>query len=127
MFATQSFTWNIIDTNAPPQVDSEIADQVNDEEDSVNLDISQNFSDIDGDTLRFEAGNLPEGLSIDGATGIISGILSPNSGRDEVYIVLVLAFDPDDAAATQTFEWTVNNTIIVQEIFSDRFESGGAP
>jgi len=122
LFATQSFTWNIIETNAPPQVDSEIPDQVNDEEDVISLDVSTHFSDIDGDTLRFEAGNLPEGLSIDGPSGVISGILSSNSGRDEPYIVLVLAFDPDEAVTSQTFEWTVNDTIIVPVIFSDRFE-----
>ncbi|AKS43041.1 putative Ig domain-containing protein [Wenzhouxiangella marina] len=124
LFATQSFTWNIIETNAPPQVESEIPDQLNDEEDVVSLDVSSHFSDIDGDTLRFEIGNLPEGLSMDGTSGVISGTISTNAGRTEPYIVLILAFDPDDAVTSQTIEWTVNDTVVVPLIFNDRFEAG---
>ena len=107
LFATQSFTWTIIEINAPPVVLSEIVDQVNDEGDNVNLDIHTHFSDPDGDTLRFEAGDLPIGLSIDETSGIISGVLTSNSSGS--YTTLVLAFDPDDEVTGQTFGWVVAN------------------
>jgi hypothetical protein len=122
LFAIQSFTWTITEANAPPEVVSSIPDQVNDEGDNVSLDIHTHFTDLDGDTLRFEAGNLPKGLSIDGPSGIINGVLADDSSG--TYTVLVLAFDPDDAAATQTFSWTVNDTLEESPVvFSDGFES----
>lgn len=118
LFVTQSFTWTIIETNAPPIVISAIPAQSNDEGESVNLDVFARFSDPDGDTLRFEAGGLPNGLSIDEASGVISGVLADDSSGS--YTTLVLAFDPDEAAATQTFSWTVADTSTL--LFRSGFE-----
>ena len=42
--------------------------------DSVNLNVSA--SDSDGGTLSYSADNLPDGLSIDPSSGIISGIIT---------------------------------------------------
>lgn len=109
LFVTQSFTWTIVETNCTPVVLSGIGDQSNDEGDSVNLDISTHFSDPDGDTLRFEEGNLPNGLSMDESSGVISGILAGDSSG--VYPVLILAYDPDDESITQTITWTVTNLL----------------
>ena len=117
LFATQSFTWTIIETNAPPVVLSDIDDQVNDEGDNINLDIHTFFSDPDGDTLRFDAGDLPDGVSIDENSGVISGVLTSISSGN--YTNLILAFDPDDEMAGQTFKWTVNNINNPPMVLSD--------
>lgn len=119
--ASQSFSWTINDVNLPPVVDSNIADQDNDEGDMVNLDVHGHFSDPDGDVLRFEATDLPDGLSIDGNTGVITGKLSANSSGS--HSVQIQAFDPDDAMISQSFNWTVANTIVSEIIFNDGFES----
>jgi hypothetical protein len=121
LFATQSFTWTIVETNAPPETISAIPAQVNDEGDNVSLDIHTHFTDLDGDTLRFEAGGLPKGLSMDGPSGVISGVLTDDSSGS--YTTLILAYDPDDAVATQTFSWTVNDTLEESPVvFSNGFE-----
>jgi hypothetical protein len=120
LFATQSFNWTINDTNREPVSLSEIPDQGNDEGDTVNLDAGMRFSDPDGDTLRFEAGSLPAGVSIDENSGIISGVLTANSSGN--YITLILVYDSDDAATSQTFNWTVADTITTPLIFQDGFE-----
>lgn len=118
LFATQSFTWTINEVNAPPEVLSVIPDQNNDEGDNVNLSVFAHFSDPDGDVLRFEAGGLPKGLSIDENTGVISGVLAPDSSGN--YITLVVVYDPENEVNGQTFEWNVADTHPL--MFGDGFE-----
>lgn len=120
LFATQDFTWTINNINVPPVVLSDIPDQFNDEGDSVSLDASAHFSDPDGDTLRFEAGDLPNGLSIGETSGVISGVLAGNSSGS--YTTLVLAYDPDGEVASRTFSWTVADTNTDPLLFRDGFE-----
>jgi hypothetical protein len=70
---------------------------------SVSLPVTG--SDPDGDTLTYSAGGLPPGLSINPATGLISGTLP--AGSPEGYTVTVAATD-GSAAFSQGFSWTVN-------------------
>jgi hypothetical protein len=61
------------------------------------LDVSDNFSDADGDTLTFSATGLPASgnISIDPVTGIISGTPVLQDARDnDPYVVTVTATDP---------------------------------
>ncbi len=115
---SQSFGWTVHNVNAPPVVVSNIPNQYNDEGDSVSLDVHARFADPDGGTLRFEAGSLPQGLSIGANSGIISGTLGTQSSGS--YTVLVAAFDPEDALVTQTFSWVVHDNAIT--VFADGFE-----
>lgn len=87
-----------------------ISDQSNVDGESVNLDVSGNFSDVDtGDTLDFSAGNLPTGLGIDPATGVISGTLDPSASQGSPYSVTVTADDGNGGSASEGFTWTVSN------------------
>ncbi|HET6604811.1 MAG TPA: S8 family serine peptidase, partial [Xanthomonadaceae bacterium] len=87
-------TWCLIareaGTNQAPVVTTEIDDQVNAENDAVNLDVSGNFDDADGDTLGFSADGLPTGLSISGA-GVISGTIGFDAAAGSPYTVTVTA------------------------------------
>ena len=67
---------------------------------AVSLDARQAFADPNsGDVLTFSATNLPQGLSIDPATGLISGTLADTASRAGPYSVQVTATD-DKGAAT---------------------------
>jgi hypothetical protein len=61
-----------------------------------------------GDKLIFTALGLPEGLSIDPDTGIISG--TPSNNIIGSFEIVVTATDIAGTSANQTFELTVNNT-----------------
>lgn len=63
-------------------------------------------NDADGDTLSWIAGGLPRGLSMNGASGIISGTITTSSASDSPFNVFVSVSDGllSDSA---NFVWTV--------------------
>ena len=72
---------------------------------TVNLAISA--SDPDGPALIFSASNLPPGLAINSATGVISGVLSfVSAGTHNVTVTASDGLLSD----SETFTWTVSNT-----------------
>ncbi|MEM8857421.1 MAG: Ig domain-containing protein, partial [Chloroflexota bacterium] len=89
-------------TNQLVQI-SDIADQSNQVGDAANLQI--NASDPDGGAVTFTAQNLPDGLSLNSASGLISGTFT-NTG---IFDVSIMVEDDENSQATATFRWTVNN------------------
>ena len=72
LFDEVGFTWTVADTNRAPVV-VDPGDQSDAEGDVVSLAVVG--SDPDRDTLTWSAAGLPDGLSIDPGTGVISGTL----------------------------------------------------
>ncbi|EDY84021.1 Putative Ig domain family [Verrucomicrobiia bacterium DG1235] len=111
--SVQSFTVNVVDENETPTV-TPISDQTIDEDTSFNLDASSYFADVDaGDTLSFSAtlqngSPLPSWLSIDTATGQLSG--TPENGDVGSISVTVTATDTAGTTASDTFGIQVDNT-----------------
>ena len=68
-------------------------------------------SDPDNDPLTYSAVNLPPGLSIDTATGLITGQISYDAVRTP-YVVVIEVNDNDPTSESYTFDfaWTVTNT-----------------
>ncbi len=85
---------------------------------AVNLATAAGFADVDNDTLTYSATGLPASLSINTASGAITGTLLP--GEVGVHNVVVTARDPSNATATQSFSITV--TAIIDNVFGDGFE-----
>ena len=90
-------------SNTPPAIAS-IANQVNTEGDTINLQVSA--SDADGDTLTYSQTGLPQQLSLNSGTGQITGALT-NPGVNNVTIT---ANDNNGGIDTEDFIWTVNAT-----------------
>lgn len=90
--------------NNPPDI-AGIDDQVNTVGDTVHLQVQA--SDPDGDPLTHTATGLPDGLTIDPDTGLITGSIADGADADSPYTVQVTVTDPDGATATTSFTWTV--------------------
>ena len=98
------------EVNNPPVVDA-IPNQLDDENQAVSLQVNASDADI-GDTLNYSALGLPTGLTIDSATGLISGTISFNAvlhpNLTQVFNVTVNVSDGTDTTPT-SFQWTVND------------------
>ncbi|GAA3599266.1 hypothetical protein GCM10022198_24460 [Klugiella xanthotipulae] len=81
----------------------EANDQRNVVGDTVNLPIVA--SDSSGATLTFVSQGLPDGLTLDSATGIIVGTAS----KAGIYSVTVTATNPSGESASVDFVWTVSS------------------
>ncbi|MEC4987478.1 MAG: putative Ig domain-containing protein, partial [Oscillatoria sp. PMC 1068.18] len=102
-----TFELNVANNNTPPIVVEDIADTQATEDTNFTFDISDNFSDADGDTLTYTASGLPDGLNIDQNSGIISGIPSNDAvGSNNVTV----SVSDGEATVNDIFNLTVNNT-----------------
>ena len=104
--ASASFTWTVSDTNRPPVITSP-GNQSTAEGTAITLALVA--SDPDGDTLSYNATELPAGLSLDAATGAIMGTVSLLAAASSPYSVTASVSD-GVLNASASFTWTVSDT-----------------
>ena len=96
---TQTFTWSISHINPAPQLGDPGAHAAIATE---NVSLALVATDWDGDVLSFSATGLPASVTLDVATGLISGAF-PAAG---VYVIAATATD-GTLSSGRTFAWTV--------------------
>ncbi len=106
-FDTATLTLTITGTNDAP-VAAELPDRLNLEGDDVEIDVSDAFTDPDGDPLTFTATGLPSGLSIDPVTGVISGEIDEGAADGGPYSVIITADDGKGGTISVTFTYAVD-------------------
>ncbi|MEA1834546.1 Ig-like domain-containing protein [Methylobacterium durans] len=109
---TGFLTISVAPANQRPIAPDRLAARIAADADRIDLDLGPYFADPDGDALAYAAIGLPPGLSLDPATGRITGRIDPSaSGADgsHTYLVEVTARDPSGLAVTRAFAWTAIN------------------
>lgn len=88
-----------------------IGDQSSIEGESVSLSVPVTDPDVPVPTLLFSGGGLPPGLTLDSATGLISGKISFAASTGSPYSVTVTVQDDHapPGVDSETFTWTVVN------------------
>ena len=114
-----SFTWTITNTVsvASPGDQSSLSGAA-----ISNVPVSATDSDPSATLTYSDGGTLPAGLSIDAASGIISG--TPTTAGS--YPVTITATDGGGYSGTATFNWTVTNGVSVTSP-GDQTDGSGAP
>ncbi|MDO6440732.1 immunoglobulin-like domain-containing protein [Marinobacter sp. 2_MG-2023] len=112
---TSSATDSKLVDNLAPDINTPIADQSDLDADVINLDVSGNFNDIvDGSDIRYSANGLPDGLTIDPDTGIISGTIDKSAsqfGGNGEHTVTISVTDQSGNSADTEFAWSVSNPL----------------
>ena len=80
--------------------------------DNVNVVLSASDADSN-DTLSFSAVGLPDGLYIDPVAGVISGSVAEDALQATPYSVTVTVDDGNGGTTTQTFNWVVNDSVLI--------------
>ncbi len=101
LFDETSFTWSVMDGNAPTV--SPIINQTVVESDQLSIQVVA--GDAENSELVYSATGLPQGVWIDSATGLISGPV----GNDGVFNVTVTVTDVLNLSTTRSFTLTVLN------------------
>jgi hypothetical protein len=116
--ATTSFGWQAENAMSFPA----LGDQQSQPDSAVSLTVK--VSDPEpGEPISFAAANLPTGLSIAPATGVISGTTAP---LVENTVVTLTATDGTGSSVTTSFLWRIENTITVTAPGTESLAAGAA-
>jgi VCBS repeat-containing protein len=112
---TATITFNVAAVYDAPAPNGTIATQTANDGSGLSLSVAGNFSNVDNAPLTYSATGLPTGVSIDPATGLISGTLGSSASHQGVngsgdYNIVVRATD-GTTAVTQSFTLTAVNTV----------------
>jgi hypothetical protein len=118
--ATTSFTWTVIDSTPPSFTIPNLQNNTltNNEGDSVNIATNP----VDADAGSITASGLPQGLTIDPTSGVISGTIGAYAAG--TYNVSISGTDGTITGGT-TFTWTVNDTTPPSFTISNQSSSEG--
>ncbi len=125
---TAATTFKITSTNQAPLLVNPTATLVSSDGAAVALDLSKVFVDPNGDALTFTATGLPAGLTINPATGQITGAIDHSASINGPYEVVITANDGKGGKATETFTWTATNPapVVATPIATQNVNDGAA-
>lgn len=107
-----------------PVITGVLPDRLHDVGDRVEIDLSTYFSDADRDALNFQASVLPEGLTLDAETGLLSG--SPTAVTSPSLRVVISVDDGNGGVAAKgDFSYVIKSHPIKLAEIPDQVEFVG--
>jgi hypothetical protein len=104
----ETFTWVVTDVNTVPVVTAP-GNLANATGDGIALQIQA--TNADGNSLTYSASGLPAGLSLNTATGLISGTIPATAASTTPYAVTLTASDGIHSGSG-SFNWTVSHVLL---------------
>ncbi|NIU67826.1 MAG: DUF11 domain-containing protein, partial [Actinobacteria bacterium] len=122
--AFDTFTWTVTNVNRLPVVDDPGA-QAFGEGDVVSFTMTA--TDPDGETLTWSATGLPPGISIDAASGLVSGTVAAGASSGSVYSSTITATDTAVPAGSDSVavDWTITAPPSFDQDLGDRTDAEG--
>ena len=102
-----SFSVTVSGVNDSPVLTSAIPDRTINEDNLLTIGLANFFSDPENDTLTFSVTGLPSWLTLNSATGVISG--TPGDADIGTFTLTATASDPFNASASDVFDVTSIN------------------
>ncbi len=118
-----NFVWTIDAVNIDPVLGS-VGDQNSAEGQTLSLSVPA--SDVDGDALTYSAVNLPTGLSINSATGVIAGTVTVGAVAGSPYTVDLAVSDGAGGNDTEMISWEItgNSSPVLDPIGAQASDEG---
>ncbi len=128
---TAVLTVTVTGTNDAPVLISPLPDAARLDGQAVMIATSGAFGDVDNATLNYSAAGLPAGLSIDPATGLITGTLARDASvggpsGNGTYIVSLTASDGAGGFVTDIFAINVTNPPPLSSPLADQMNADAA-
>ena len=99
------FIWDL-EQNEPPTFDQDLGDRSDSE--GVVVSVPSPATDPEGLALTYAAMGFPPGVTIDAATGLVSGTVANSAAVGSPYPVTVTVTDSHGLASTDEFVWSID-------------------
>ena len=106
---TANVSGTVTAVNDAPVVSAPLADITRNDGDAVSINAGAAFTDVDGPGATYSVTGLPVGLSINTATGEISGTIDNSASVTDPFTIVVTRNDGAGGSVSDTFILTVLN------------------
>ena len=122
--AVDTFNWTVAEVNRPPIFIQDLVDRSDPRGTLISFKLDALDPDA-SDTLTYSATGLPQGLTIDSATGWVSGAIGPSASGTTAVTITVTDDGSPPMTDVDTFAWTLTPGEVTYLIANTGGANGG--